>query len=398
MMHDGYGETPAIQDKRLWVIESEFANVLHQSKREGNTLSAALREIWDGGDIKPATKSNKIGATAPHVGIHGNITPAELNGLLKSREMSNGFANRFLMIWAEKTRSIAEPKPTNAAVVEKLATRTIEIIRHAKGGYPHRRNGQEMQLSKAARDFWAAAYVELDRPLESDLHNELLQRRAPYALRLAMLLAMTDQTHVIEVCHLKAALAWVHYSMQTVKFVFAEAANDQRHLETRQNAAKILRFLKLRPNGASKKELDNDCFQKNSAGKKIDEALIHLLSEHPPKIEQTEVRNGKRGPLTKRYMLKNCTDCFSISQTRASSGIEGNKPTTDNLRTVTDSFKEIENSPLLSVNDGNGSRPELARPTETKKQSVHFCNSSNEADAENRPPNAQKTSRPRGDI
>lgn len=52
LIHDGYRrgkeEVPPIEDKRLWVVESEFANVLHQSRREGNTLSAALRDCWDG--------------------------------------------------------------------------------------------------------------------------------------------------------------------------------------------------------------------------------------------------------------------------------------------------------------------------------------------------------------
>jgi phage/plasmid primase-like uncharacterized protein len=49
LIHDGFNEgknneVPAIEDKRLWVVESEFSNVLHQSKRDGNTLSAALRD------------------------------------------------------------------------------------------------------------------------------------------------------------------------------------------------------------------------------------------------------------------------------------------------------------------------------------------------------------------
>jgi len=43
MIHDGYHEgkeeVPAILDKRLLVIESEFVNILHQGKRDGNTLT-----------------------------------------------------------------------------------------------------------------------------------------------------------------------------------------------------------------------------------------------------------------------------------------------------------------------------------------------------------------------
>ena len=82
MIHDGYREgkedVPAILDKRLMVIESEFVNVLHQGKRDGNTLSAALRDCWDGVSLKPATKTNRLWASDPHVGLLAAITGGEL--------------------------------------------------------------------------------------------------------------------------------------------------------------------------------------------------------------------------------------------------------------------------------------------------------------------------------
>ena len=37
-----------IPDTRLWVVESEFGNVLRVLRREGNTLSGILRQAWDG--------------------------------------------------------------------------------------------------------------------------------------------------------------------------------------------------------------------------------------------------------------------------------------------------------------------------------------------------------------
>jgi hypothetical protein len=86
LMHDGYRqgkqEIPAIDDKRLWVVESEFANVLHQGRREGNTLSAALRDCWDGVSLKPATKSNRMYASHPHVCLSGAISPSELTEMM----------------------------------------------------------------------------------------------------------------------------------------------------------------------------------------------------------------------------------------------------------------------------------------------------------------------------
>ena len=97
MIHDGYkdgkNEVPAIEDKRLLVVESEFANILHQSKRDGNTLSAALRDAWDGTSIRPAVKTCRVWASDPHIGIIGDVTPSELRELMHARELTNGFAN-----------------------------------------------------------------------------------------------------------------------------------------------------------------------------------------------------------------------------------------------------------------------------------------------------------------
>ena len=138
MIHDGWtmGKkvVQPIHDKRLWVIESEFANVLHQGKRDGNTLSSALRDAWDGVSIKPATKGHpRVWASDPHICLSGAVTPSELHGLIEARDLTNGFANRFLVIWAERTTMIPFPKATSQAEVDALAQRVVEVIRFAGG-------------------------------------------------------------------------------------------------------------------------------------------------------------------------------------------------------------------------------------------------------------------------
>jgi hypothetical protein len=49
-----------VEDKRLMVVESEFASVLSVSGRDGSTLSEVLRNAWDSGDIQTLTKNNPI--------------------------------------------------------------------------------------------------------------------------------------------------------------------------------------------------------------------------------------------------------------------------------------------------------------------------------------------------
>ena len=68
------GGDPGVTDKRLLAIESEFDNVLSQLRRDNNTLSATIRNLFDGRDIEPLTKTSPTRATRPHVSILGHIT------------------------------------------------------------------------------------------------------------------------------------------------------------------------------------------------------------------------------------------------------------------------------------------------------------------------------------
>ena len=313
LVHDGYSqgkeEILPIDDKRLWVVEREFANVLHQARRDGNTLSACLRDCWDGQTIKPATKSARVWATDPHIAIHANITPSELLELMEARELSNGFANRFLMVWSEGIGSVPFPALTPTETVNALAERLVEVIRFAKGNYPADKGSRQMGMTPSARAIYEKAYRGLRKPLGNELLTAVLERRAPYVLRLAMLFALADLTLLISEEHLKAALAWVRYATDTVRFVFAERAGMEVARRTEQNAEKLLGWLQERPDGASLTEISVECFQRHASSDDIGAAIRHLLTTSPPAIEQmtregTDRRSGRQ-PVFYRSTVNN---------------------------------------------------------------------------------------------
>ena len=66
--------------------------------REGNTLSAIIRQAWDSGNLHPLTKNSPIRATDAHISIIGHITREELLRYLTETEQANGFANRFIWL------------------------------------------------------------------------------------------------------------------------------------------------------------------------------------------------------------------------------------------------------------------------------------------------------------
>lgn len=301
-VHDGYtqgkDEIPPVDDKRLWVFEPEFVNVLAQGKREGNTLSSALRDVWDGGSIKPATKSDRIWATEPHIGLHGCITPGELLHGLENKDIHNGFGNRYLICWAERTCLIPDPQPTPVDVITTLAARLREVITWATGTYPLTKYNRAMTFTPQAKALWHQSYASLkSRDATSETITAMKERQAPITRRLAALFAATDLTTQVDVHHLEAAIAWANYHRASVEFIFgADAKERQTASEATENRRKITDYLTGRE-WVLRSELYSKALAKRADAKELDIALQGLLADN--RIEKrTEGRNGS-APNTK---------------------------------------------------------------------------------------------------
>lgn len=306
LIHDGYkegtNEVPAVDDKRLLVIESEFVNILHQGKRDGNTLSAALRDCWDGVSLKPATKTNRLWASNPHVGMLAAITPSELLGCMATRDLSNGFANRFLPYWAERSRLLPFPKATSADEVDRLARHVLEVLEFCRADRWSDSDTLRVELSPEASKRWSDLYRgELNDRSHGERINALIERRAPMLLRLAMLFALTDCTATVNTKHIEAALAWIRYSVDSVRFIFGSASDEAQTAEVMDAARKIVEFISHKGR-VTRKEITQGCFQGHMSKDKIDAALDELLTTNPPRIHVEEERS-KPGRPTKFYTL-----------------------------------------------------------------------------------------------
>src|SRR5262245_47440340 len=141
-------------DKRLLLVEEELSQALKVMSREGNILSAILRQAWDGGNLNPLTKSNPIKATGAHISIIGHITKTELLRHLTATEQSNGFANRFC--WFLVARSKCIPNPTG--IPDEILLPLIEELRDA---VDFARKIGEISRDKDAAAIWEAVYPQL---------------------------------------------------------------------------------------------------------------------------------------------------------------------------------------------------------------------------------------------
>ena len=118
-----------VEDKRLFLVQAEFGVVLRIMGRDGNSLSGVMRDAWDGLDLSPMTKANRVRATEPHIGIVGHVTRDELLRNLTDTEASNGFGNRFVWLLVRRYQELpfsSSPDGTEMVELVRIIGGTIQ--------------------------------------------------------------------------------------------------------------------------------------------------------------------------------------------------------------------------------------------------------------------------------
>jgi hypothetical protein len=273
---------PGIEDKRLLIYEPEFANVLKQTERQGNTASVILRQAWDGCRVlRTLTKNSPARATGAYVSMVGHITAEELRRYLSQTETANGFANRFMFICADRSKLLPEGGYVDSAVWEALRSELVEALAFAKSVGEVKRDGE-------AREIWHQIYGELSEG-KPGLAGALLARSEAHVMRLALLYALLDKSSCIKAPHLLAALALWDYCDRSVRFIFGDSLGDDV-------ADELLRLLRgCFPSGMTRTDISNS-FQRHATANRIGKALGLLVQNKLVRREeqQTEGRPSER--------------------------------------------------------------------------------------------------------
>ena len=207
-----------VTDKRLLVVESEFASVLKVASREGNTLSAVIRQAWDSGNLKSMTKNSPARATDAHISIIGHITRDELRRYLEATETANGFANRFLWLCVRQSKFLPEGGKLHEVNFS-------QIQRKLKNAIDHGRKTHEMNRNETARMLWIDVYPELADGKPGML-GAVTSRAEAQVMRLACLYALLDCSATVQKPHLEAALELWRYAEDSARFIFGDAMGD----------------------------------------------------------------------------------------------------------------------------------------------------------------------------
>jgi len=203
---------PGVDDKRLLVIESELASVLRVMAREGNTVSPTLRALWDHGDAQSLAKNSPDRTTGSLVTLIGHITVPELREGLAEVEAANGFGNRWLWVWAARSKRLPHGGDLDSVDLGPEIVQLRKALNLARG------RGM-LGFTDEARKVWAAFYTSLDDERD-DLLGAVTARAAPHVRRLAVIYALLDQHHWVGVDHLQAAIAVWDYCEASAAHIF----------------------------------------------------------------------------------------------------------------------------------------------------------------------------------
>jgi hypothetical protein len=251
-----------INDKRLCVVEGEFANVLKVMTREGNTLSPVIRSAWDSGNLRSMTKNSPARATGAHISIIGHITKDELRRLLTETESANGFGNRFLWLAVRRSKCLPEGGNIDSENLNDLVKRLHEAIEFA-------RSASEVTRSEGARELWRIIYPKLSEG-KPGLLGAITARAEAQVLRLSAIFALLACSTKIEGEHQRAALALWSYCDRCARWIFATATGDGR-------ADRILSALRVvGPTGMTRTQILHDVFQRNMRANVLDKTLDSL--------------------------------------------------------------------------------------------------------------------------
>jgi hypothetical protein len=230
-----------VTDKRLLVVEGEFAAVLEILKREGNILSETMRNAWDTGDLRNnLVRNNPAKATGAHISVIGHITKEELDRRLKENEKYNGFVNRFLWVAVRRSRFL----PSGGVENEKCQARMAEKLKQA---IQFGKKAQSIQFDAGANEHWCGIYKELSGA-KPGLLGSVTARGEAQVARLCCIYSLLDCSPVVRKEHLLAALEVWRYCKDSCRYIFVRGLGDPL-------AEKILEFYRPPVQSMNKTEI-----------------------------------------------------------------------------------------------------------------------------------------------
>jgi hypothetical protein len=251
-------------DRRLLALSEEFASVLRALKSGNGHLSPLLRCAWDSGHLPTLDMHQHLQATATHISLIAHVTQQELAQNLHRTEAHNGFANRCLWGWVQRSNCLPEGGSLSA---NELTT----VARELRRALDWTTSAPEILFRRdaAARELWQDRYSALSQ-LRVGLRGAATSRAEAQVLRLSAIYAALDSTSVIGLPHLQAALAVWDYCYASASLLFGMSTGDPV-------ADRIRQAIEASYTGLSKNHIRR-LFHGHVESNRIDAALEKLVA------------------------------------------------------------------------------------------------------------------------
>jgi Protein of unknown function (DUF3987) len=279
------------RDRRCLLFFAEFSTVLNAAKWTGSTITGVIREAWDTGTLhntairnRPKGSSSFLKATDCHISITGHITQEELITMMPEHSEANGFANRFLHVYAERSGCHPEGDQLHQINFDQEVARIRSAVVQA-------RQRGKVTKTPAASALWRALYPSLTREIPSRI-GKFLSRGAPHVLRLALILTLLDGATQVDVRQLRAAYELWEYCEKTTMWAYSA----MRYTRTAQYILGTL----VHEGPQTLRDINKNVLKGNHTAMEIGLALEEIA----PLITASQVRRGDAKRWTTVIALK----------------------------------------------------------------------------------------------
>jgi hypothetical protein len=291
------------RDCRLMVVETEFARLVATMARTG-TLSAQLRNAWDGRTLQRTGTRVAQRASRAHVSLLAMITPEELLRNHNRLSQAGGLESRLLYVWAAPGRDVSPfaGSPASSGLAERVRVvlewsreavldRTDPVSRHllaARGIQPK----VAIPVSPDVAAGWPTSVKPRLAP-PADGMVALHSRSEAQVIRLAGVYAMCDQASMITDVHVEAAIATQSYCARSAEVLFGVPVAELPPRADPRIAAKVVRCLHdAYPEWVSRDELGTGVLHGNVPAATLAAVIGRLAAQHL--IEQQQVQTEGR--------------------------------------------------------------------------------------------------------
>ncbi|MDX6690596.1 MAG: hypothetical protein QOG15_2053 [Solirubrobacteraceae bacterium] len=225
-------------ERHLLAHEPELGRVFTVAGRSGNTVSDQLRQLWDGDRVSLLNRK-ALYLTGAHLSLIGNITEQELRAKIADLDIWNGFGNRILWVYGERSKLLPSGPTVPPEVLTPLQRDVGRAVRRARAITGLKRTAK-------AQAYWQEIYLQMADTDPPGKAGAVTERREAQTARLSMAFTVMDGQKLIRPHHVEAAWRAWQYAQASAIYVFGSSSGNQR-------ADRALAALHATPGGSMKR-------------------------------------------------------------------------------------------------------------------------------------------------